>query len=139
MSDPVGEVEPSLTLHQLIRERERMEERGLVLHRHGAAVMPGSQSRAVAAARFGCSAEEVPDPASLVVIARALELDLATVVLAAGLGLGLEVRPRRSGLGRLLPTGTERLSERTRAAILALIRRLSPMRSAIRARPVSAE
>jgi hypothetical protein len=70
----------------------------------------------------GASQRRFPDPASLVVIAQVLEVDITTVVLAAARSVGLDARTRDSELSRLLPAGTERLSARTRDAILATIR-----------------
>jgi hypothetical protein len=51
-----------------------------------------------------------------------LEVDITTVVLAAARSVGLDARTRDSELSRLLPAGTERLSDRTRDAILTTIR-----------------
>jgi len=71
----------------------------------------------------GLQQKKFPDPASLLVIARVLEVDITTVVLAAAQAVGLAVTPVGSGdLARLLPPDTDRLSERMRDAILMLIR-----------------
>jgi hypothetical protein len=70
----------------------------------------------------GLQQKKFPDPASLVVIAQVLEVDVTTVVLAAAGGLGLDTRIQGSEFARLLPAGTERLSDPMRDAILAMIR-----------------
>ncbi len=51
-----------------------------------------------------------------------LEVDITTIVLAAAHTVGLDVRHEGGDLAHLLPAGTERLSDRTRDAILTLIR-----------------
>ncbi len=71
----------------------------------------------------GVQQKKFPDPASLLVISRVLDVDITTVVLAAAEAVGLTVTPAGSGdLARLLPPGTDRLSGRMREAILMLIR-----------------
>ena len=70
----------------------------------------------------GVPQRKFPDPASLTVIARVLEVDTTTVVLAAARSLGLDVGRQRAELAHLLPVHTERISERMRDAILTLIR-----------------
>jgi hypothetical protein len=63
-----------------------------------------------------------PNPESLQVIARVLQIDVTSVVLAAARAAGLPVPAQASDLANLLPAGTERLSEPMRDAILGLIR-----------------
>jgi hypothetical protein len=63
-----------------------------------------------------------PEPDTLRLMARVLELDETTIVLSAAESLGLDVRRRGPMLAQLLPAGTDQLSERFRDAILALIR-----------------
>jgi hypothetical protein len=70
----------------------------------------------------GVPQRKFPDPGSLTVIARVLELDVTTVVLAAARSLGLDVGRRRAEMAHLLPVHTDRISERMRDAILTLIR-----------------
>ncbi len=70
----------------------------------------------------GVRQRKFPDPASIEVIARVLDVDVTTVVLAAAQAVGLDAHLRGSDLAHLLPTGTEQLSERMRDAILTLIR-----------------
>lgn len=63
-----------------------------------------------------------PEPHTIALIARVLEVDVTSVVLACAEALGLDARLRGPDLVQLLPAGTERLSERMRDAILAVIR-----------------
>ena len=55
----------------------------------------------------GVPQRKFPDPASLTVIARVLEVDTTTVVLAAARSLGLDVGRRRAELAHLLPVHTD--------------------------------
>lgn len=70
----------------------------------------------------GVPQRKFPDPGSLAVIARVLEVDLTIIVLAAARSLGLEVGRREAELAPWLPVHIDRLPERMRAAILTLIR-----------------
>lgn len=70
----------------------------------------------------GVEQKRFPDPSSLLVIARVLDVDITTVVLAAAQAVGLPVTPVGGDLAHLLPPGTDRLSERMRDAILMVIR-----------------
>lgn len=70
----------------------------------------------------GLQQRRFPDPATLVLIAEVLDVDVTTVVLAAAQALGLGSTRSASGLAQLLPAGTDRLPERMRDAILNLIR-----------------
>lgn len=120
MTDPTTTGEPSLTLHQLIRSR--MDDRGWSY-----SDLERRSDRALSRGRWqqlgsGVQQKKFPDPASLVVIAQVLEVDVTTVVLAAAGGLGLDTRIQGSEFARLLPAGTERLSAPMRDAILAMIR-----------------
>jgi hypothetical protein len=63
-----------------------------------------------------------PEPPTLIAIAEVLEVDVTAVVLAAAQSLGIDARRRGPDLAQLLPAGTDRLSERMRDAILAIIR-----------------
>lgn len=56
------------------------------------------------------------------VIAETLDVDISIVVLAAAKSLGYPVRGQGPLLAQLLPAGTDLLSDRTRSAILGLIR-----------------
>lgn len=76
----------------------------------------------MAAARHPNPDEELPQPDTLRLIARVLELDETTVLLAAGESLGLDVRRRGPMLAQLLPPGTDQLSDRFQDALLAVIR-----------------
>ena len=118
--DPAGVVISQLSLHQLIRSR--MDARGWSY-----SDLERRSDRALSRGRWqqlgsGVPQRKFPDPISLTVIARVLDVDITTVVLAAAQAVGLEVRPRTSDLGALLPPGTDLLSERMRDAILALVR-----------------
>lgn len=70
----------------------------------------------------GVPQRRFPDPESLTAIARVLDVDITTVVLAAAQTVGLDVARRRTGISELLPERTEQLSEGMRDAILTLIR-----------------
>jgi hypothetical protein len=118
--DPTGEGAPSPTLHQLIRSH--MEAQGWSY-----SDLERRSDRALSRGRWqqlgsGVPQKKFPDPTSLIVIAQVLEVDITTVVLAAAQAVGLDARPRDSGLARLLPPGTDQLSERMQDAILTLIR-----------------
>ncbi len=118
--DPAGPAGSQPSLHQLIRSR--MDARGWSY-----SDLERRSDRALSRGRWqqlgsGVPQRKFPDPASLTVIARVLEVDITTVVLAAAQAVGLDVRPRTSDLAALLPSGSDQLSERTRDAILALVR-----------------
>lgn len=109
-----------LPLHELIRAH--MKQRGWSY-----TDLERASGRALTRGRWqqlgsGLQQRKFPDPSSLAVISRVLEVDITTVVLAAALHLGLEVQRRGDGLSELLPAGTHQLSERLRDAILTLIR-----------------
>jgi hypothetical protein len=111
---------PVLTLHQLIRDR--MAERGWSytdLERRSDHALTRGRWQQLGS---GLRQKKFPDPASLTVIARVLEVDITTVVLATAQALGLDARREGSDLAHLLPAETDRLSERMRDAILTLIR-----------------
>lgn len=72
--------------------------------------------------RTGARMTEFPEPATLALIAEALEVEITTVVLAAAQTLGLDARRRGPDLAHLLPAGTDRLSVPMRDALLAVIR-----------------
>ena len=112
---------PTLTLHQLIRSR--MDTHGwsysdLERQYHGGALSRGRWQQLGS----GVQQKRFPDPASLLIIAQVLEFDITTVVLAAAQAVGLAVVTAGNDLAHLLPPGTDRLSERTRDAILMVIR-----------------
>lgn len=120
MTDPPDDGEQSLTLHQLIRAR--MSEHGWSY-----ADLERRSDHALSRGRWqqlgsGVQQKKFPDPASLVIIARVLDTDITTIVLAAAQAVGLNVAPRDSTLATMLPAGTDRLPERMRDAILTLIR-----------------
>ena len=120
MTEPTDHGETTMTLHQLIRTC--MDERGWSY-----TDLERRSERALTRGRWqqlgsGVRLRNIPDPASLLVIARVLEIDITTVVLGAARTLGLSVRPGGGDLAQLLPEQTERLSPRMHAAILTLIR-----------------
>ncbi|GAA4558250.1 hypothetical protein [Pseudonocardia xishanensis] len=120
MTDSQGPGDPAPTLQQLLRAR--MDERGWSytdLERRSDRALSRGRWQQLGA---GAPPRKFPDPSSLVVIAQVLEVDITTVVLAAARSVGLDARTRDSELSRLLPSGTERLSDRTRDALLATIR-----------------
>lgn len=51
-----------------------------------------------------------PHPESLAIIARVLQIDVTSVVLAAARSVGLSVPAQASDFANLLPAGTERLA-----------------------------
>jgi transcriptional regulator with XRE-family HTH domain len=112
--------ETTLTLHELIRSC--MKARGWsytdLARRSGQALTRGRWQQLGSGVRL----KNFPDPASLQVIAQALEVDITTVVLGAAQAVGLDARLQSSDLAHLLPERTERLSPRMRDAILTLIR-----------------
>lgn len=109
-----------LTLQQLIRAR--MDERGWsyadLERRSDERLTKGRWQQLGSGARQ----KSFPEPASVRIIAEVLEVDVTTVVLSAAQSLGLDARRRGPDLAQLLPTGTDRLSERMRDAILTIIR-----------------
>lgn len=120
MTDPQGPGELAPTLQQLLRSR--MVERGWSytdLERRSDKALSRGRWQQLGA---GAPQRKFPDPGSLVVIAQVLGVDITTVVLAAARSVGLDARTRNSELSRLLPAGTERLSDRMRDALLATIR-----------------
>ncbi len=108
------------TLHHLVRSRS--QERGWsysdLERRSGHALSRGRWQQLGS----GTPQRKFPDPASLLVIAQVLEIDITTVVLASAQAVGLDARLPGSDLAHLLPPGTDQLSTGTRDAILALIR-----------------
>lgn len=118
--DPSGHDEPVVALDALIRAC--MQQRGWSY-----ADLERASGRALTRGRWqqlgsGVPQRKFPDPESLTVMSRVLEVDVTTVVLAAARTLGLDVHHRGSGLSHLLPAETARLPVRMRDAILALIR-----------------
>jgi hypothetical protein len=108
------------TLHELVRAG--MDDRGWSY-----SDLERASGRALTRGRWqqlgsGVPPRKFPDPGSLTVIAEVLEIDVATVVLAAARSLGLDVGRRGTDMAHLLPVQTDRISERMRAAILTLIR-----------------
>ena len=120
LTQPTGDDEAPLTLHQLIRSR--MQDRGwsytdLAL-RSGQVLTRGRWQQLGS----GVRQKNFPDPSSLLVIAQVLEVDITAVVLAAAQALGLDAHSQGSDLAHLLPPRIDRLSARKRDAILNLIR-----------------
>jgi hypothetical protein len=119
-NQPDEDDSPGLSLHDLIRTG---------MHDHGWSYsdLERASGRALTRGRWqqlgsGIPQRKFPDPGSLTVIARVLEVDITTVVLAAARSVGLDVSQQGADLSRLLPEQTERISERMRDAILTLIR-----------------
>jgi hypothetical protein len=115
-----GDGEKVLPLHELIRAR--MEDRGWsygqLEHRSKGALSKGRWQQLGTQVRM----KNFPEPDTLRVLARVLEVDETTILLSVGESLGLDVTRRGPMLAQLLPAGTDQLSERFRDAILALIR-----------------
>ncbi|WP_433786758.1 hypothetical protein ACQPX6_08115 [Actinomycetospora sp. CA-101289] len=119
-TDPRARPDRALPLHDLIQAR--MQERGWSY-----SDLERAAGRALTRGRWqqlgsGAPLRKFPDPGSLTVISQVLEVDITTVVLAAAQSLGLDVRQQGADLSSLLPDRTERLSDRMREAILALVR-----------------
>lgn len=118
--DLPGIGEPIPTLPQLISAR--MRERGWsytdLARASGGALTRGRWQQLGS----GVPQRQFPDPASLLVISRVLEIDITAVVFAAAQTLGLNMTRPGPGLSHLLPAGTDQLSPPMRDAILALIR-----------------
>jgi hypothetical protein len=115
-----GGVEDVLTLQQLIRAR--MDERGWTyadLERRSEERLTKGRWQQLGS---GARQKSFPEPASVRIMADVLEVDVTTVILSAAQSLGLDARRRGPDLAQLLPTGTDRLSERMRDAILTIIR-----------------
>lgn len=118
--DLTGDGEQVLTLQQLIRAR--MDERGWSygdLERRSDHRLTKGRWQQLGS---GVRQRVFPEPPTIDVMAKVLEVDVTTVVLAAAQSLGLDARRRGPDLAQLLPTGTDRLSDRMREAILTLIR-----------------
>ena len=120
MTGPSGEGGSAPTLRQLIRSR--MSERGWSY-----ADLERESGRALSRGRWqqlGSAAAQhtFPHPESLAIIARVLQIDVTSVVLAAARSAGLPVPAQASDFANLLPAGTERLAGPMRDAILGLIR-----------------
>lgn len=120
MTGPSGGGGSAPTLRQLIRSR--MAERGWSyadLERESG----GSLSRGRWQQLGSADAQhKFPHPESLTIIARVLQIDVTSVVLAAARAVGLPVPAQASDFANLLPAGTERLSGSMRDAILGLVR-----------------
>lgn len=118
-NDQIAHGKSVLSLADLIRAR--MREHGWSyrdLERHSGRVLTRGRWQQLGS---GGPQKKFPDPASLTAIAGALQLDITLVVLAAAQGVGLAVQHPGSDLARLLPPGTEQLSEQMRNAILTMI------------------
>lgn len=118
--DLTGDGDPVLTLQQLIRAR--IDERGWSygdLERRSDGRLTKGRWQQLGS---GSKVRNFPDPDSIRLMADVLEIDVTTVVLAAAQSLGIDARRRGPNLAQLLPTGTDRLSERMRDAILTIIR-----------------
>lgn len=113
-----------LTLQELIRAR--MDERGWS---YGYLERQANRTTGVGLSRsrwqqLGTARRmtEFPEPATLQHIADVLELDITTVLLATGASLEMQVRPRGSMFGQLLPAGVDELSQRMRDGLLTITR-----------------
>jgi hypothetical protein len=118
--DPTNRGEPVSSLAQLIRSR--MQEHGWSYRD-----LELRSDHAVTRQRWqqlgsGTPQKKFPEPATLSAIAEVLQVEITLVVLAAGRAVGLDTRLSDTDLARLLPPGTELLTERMRNAILTMIR-----------------
>jgi hypothetical protein len=120
VTGPIGDRGSAPTLRELIRSR--MTERGWSY-----ADLERESGRALSRGRWqqlgsADAQQKFPNPESLTIIADVLQIDVASVVLAAARAVGLPVPVSGSDFANLLPAGTERLSAPMRDALLALIR-----------------
>lgn len=117
--DQIAQGKSALSLPELIRAR--MQEHGWSyadLERYSGRVLTRGRWQQLGS---GGPQKKFPDPASLTAIAAVLQLDITVVVLAAAQGVGLGVQHPGSDLARMLPPGSELLSERMRNAIVMMI------------------
>jgi hypothetical protein len=118
--DLTGDGDRVLPLHELIRAR--MDDRGWsygqLEHRSKGALTKGRWQQLGTQVRM----KSFPEPDTIRVVARVLELDEQTILLAVGESLGLEVSRRGPMLAQLLPAGTDQLSEQFQDAFLAVLR-----------------
>lgn len=125
--DLTGDGEQVLTLQALIRMR--MDERGWSygeLERRSRRAA-GPRGGGLTKGRWqqigtGVRMTAFPDPASLQLMAAVLEVDITTVLLAAGQTLGLDARRRGPNFAHLLPAGVDELPEQMRDGLLTIIR-----------------
>lgn len=74
----------------------------------------------------GVRIKEFPEPATIEAMAKALDVDVAVVVLAAARSIGLDVkRGAQSDLAAMLPYSANKLTADQRAAIVALVRAIT--------------
>lgn len=74
----------------------------------------------------GVRIKEFPEPATIEAMAKALDVDVAVVVLAAARSIGLDVkRGAQSDLAAMLPYSANKLSADQRVAIAALVRSIT--------------
>ncbi len=133
MTGPGGEGGSAPTLRRLIRSR--MVERGWSyadLERESGGALSRGRWQQLGSAD---AQPTFPHPDSLAIIARVLQIDVTSVVLAAARAVGLPVPAQSSDFANLLPAGTERLSGPMRDAILGLIRAAVDGSAAEPARP----
>lgn len=112
--------EDVLNLQQLVRAR--MDERGWSygdLERLSGHRLTKGRWQQIAT---GARQTNFPVPATIQIVADVLEIEVTTVLIAAGRSVGLDARRRSPGLAGLLPAGTDQLSERMRDGLLAIIR-----------------
>lgn len=102
--------------------RSRMDERGWsyadLAHRTGDELTRGRWQQLGSGVRL----KAFPEPATIRLMARALEVEETAVVLAAAKSLGLDVRRNGPRLAQMLPSGTDLLSPSMQTAIVEVIR-----------------
>ena len=110
----------SMTLQEVIRSR--MDERGWSyadLARRTGDEITRSRLRQFGT---GLRLKEWPDVNTLKLLARALQINETTIVLSTAKSLDFDISHRGPSLAHLLPTGTDRLTDAMRDAILNIIR-----------------
>lgn len=112
------------TLDELIAERKRL--RGFSytdLENRAGSVISRQRWQQLGT---GVRIKEFPEPATLEAMAKALDVDVAEVVLAAARSIGLDVkRGAHSDLAARLPSTADRLTEVQRDAIVTLVRSIT--------------
>ncbi|MGK9270454.1 hypothetical protein KXR83_05565 [Williamsia muralis] len=112
------------TLDELIGERKRL--RGFSyadLENRADAVISRQRWQQLGT---GVRVKEFPEPATITAMAKALDVDVAEVVLAAARSIGLDVkRGAQSDLAARLPSTADRLNEVQRDAIVTLVRSIT--------------
>ena len=118
--DLAGDGDTVTTLQELIRVR--MSERGwtyVELSRRSDGALTDGRWQQLGS---GVRQKRLPEADSIIAMARALEVDETTVLLAAAKSVGIPVTRGGSAFAQLLPSGIDALSPRLQESFLKLIR-----------------